>query len=132
MDLTEPIHRKVVGICFIVFSALGLLGLLFYDFFMDFILDMAVTDPDFDPMALGVFDFINKFVWAIGILFLVPRMIVGFGLVNQRRWADVPGLIFAVIGLINFPIGTALGVYAIMVFTSKPKNNGAQPVMRDN
>ena len=132
MDLTEPVHRKVIGIAYIAFSILGLFGLLFYDFFMSFIFDMATMDGDFDQEFLWVFDFINKFVWAIGLLFLVPRIFIGFGLINQRKWADTPALIYAVIGLINIPIGTALGVYAIITLTSKPKSDSDPVIMRDN
>jgi hypothetical protein len=135
MDLTDPIHRKVIGICFIVFSILGIMGLLFYDFFMDFafgfIEEAAIDDPP--PFDLfGLLGFIRSFIWAIGILFFVPRIIIGFGLINRQKWADIPALVFAVIGLINIPIGSLLGVYAILVFTAKPKVQGEQPEIRDN
>lgn len=121
MNLSDPVHKKVVGYSFIIFSVLGLLMLAFYGVFMDYILDMAAYDDDFDPQIFFIFDLIEGFVWAISLLFLVPRLIIGIGLVNLRKWANVPGLIFAIIGLINFPIGTALGVYAILVFTTKNK-----------
>ncbi len=133
MDLTEPIHRKVIGICFIAFSALGLVMMFFYSYFMDFVLDMATRDADFVPEMMWFFDLIEKVVWAIAILFLIPRLIIGFGLVNNSKWADTPGLVFAVIGLLNIPVGTALGVYAIMVFTAKPKEDKTESYLtRDN
>ena len=122
MDFTDPIHRKVIGICFIVLSLLGLAGTLFYSYFMDFVFDLAARDSEFPLELSWIFDFIDKFVWAIAILFLIPRMIVGFGLVNQRKWADTPGIVFGVIGLINIPIGTILGIYAIVTLTAKPKD----------
>ena len=121
MDLSQPIHRKVIGICFIVFSIIGLLLTLFYSYFMDFFLDFAVADDDFPMEMTWLFDFIDKFIWGIAILFLIPRLILGFGLMNQQKWADTPSIIYAVIGLINFPLGTALGVYALMALTAKPK-----------
>lgn len=121
MDFSEPQHKKVIGIIYIVFSALGLIGVIFYDFFMTGILEFASSeDPEVNNM-MWLFDLIASIIWAIAILFLVPRMIVGFGLANGRKWANIPGLVFGVISLINFPLGTLLGIYAILAFTAKPK-----------
>ena len=122
MDFSEAQHKKVIGIIFIIFSALGLLGLLFYDFFVTGMLDFfAEENAEFNEVA-WIFDLITGFVWAIAILFLIPRMIVGVGLAQGKKWANIPGLVFGVISLINFPLGTLLGIYAILVFTAKPKD----------
>lgn len=122
MDFSEPQHKKVIGIIYIVFSALGLLGVLFYDFFMTGILEFASNENPEINNVTSFFNVIGSFIWALAILFLVPRMIVGFGLANGRKWANIPGLVFGVISLINFPLGTLLGIYAILVFTAKPKD----------
>lgn len=119
MNLTDPVHKKVIGIIFIIFSAFGLLCLAFYDQFMDVILGFAQQDADFDPQVMWIFDLISSFLWGIAIIFLIPRIIIGIGLVNQRKWADVPALVYGVISLLNVPIGTLLGVYCILVFTAK-------------
>lgn len=120
MDFSEPQHKKVIGIIYIVFSALGLLGVFVYDYFMTAILEFAAMDDPGVNDAMWVFDLISGFIWAIAILFLIPRMIVGFGLAQGRKWANIPGLVFGVISLINLPLGTLLGIYAILVFTAKP------------
>ncbi|WP_420387127.1 hypothetical protein [Roseivirga sp.] len=119
MNFSDPVHKKVIGVIFIVFSALGLLMLLFYDQFMGFFLGMAQDDPGFDQDALWIFDLISSFLWGIAIIFFIPRIIIGIGLVNQRSWANVPALVYGVISLINIPIGTLLGVYCILTFTAK-------------
>lgn len=121
MNLTDPVHKKVIGVIFIVFSALGLLMLMFYDQLMSVIIGLAQDEPGFDPDAIWVFDLINSFLWGIAIIFLIPRIIIGIGLINQRRWANVPALVYGVFSLINIPIGTLLGIYCILVFTAKSK-----------
>lgn len=106
---------------FIVFSAFWLLGMAFYDQFMDFIINKAMDDPGADPDMFFMFDIISSFFWGITILFFVPRFILGIALVGGQKWANIPSLVYGVISLINFPIGTALGVYCILVFTAKKK-----------
>ena len=119
MNLTDPVHKKVIGIIFIVFSAFGLLCIAFYDQFMEFIIEIAQQDSDYDPNIEWIFELISSIVWGIAIIFFIPRIIIGIGLVNQRKWADIPALVYGVISLVNIPIGTLLGVYCILVFTAK-------------
>ncbi len=121
MNFNESSHKKILGILFIAFSALGLLGLVFYDFFMDFVLNLAAMDNDpMPPEALWIFDFIDSILWAIAILFLIPKIVIGFGLVNGRRWAMMPALVYGIIGIISFPVGTLIGIYSILIYTAKP------------
>ena len=121
MNLTDPVHKKVIGIIFIIFSAFGLLSILFYDQFMDFIIRMAAQDGDMPPEAAWIFDFISSLLWGIALIFFIPRIIIGIGLVNQRKWAEVPALVYGIISLINIPIGTLLGVYCILVLTARKR-----------
>jgi uncharacterized membrane protein len=64
-------------------------------------------------IALGVLTFVTL-LFIVGLLPLA----VGFGLKRQRRWARPLGLSLAVVSLINIPVGTALGIYAIKFFRS--------------
>ncbi len=119
MKLHDPVHKKVIGIMFIVFSAFWLLGMAFYDQFMSFILDKAMEDGNSDPDIFFVFNILDSIFWGITIIFFIPRLILGVALVGNQKWANIPSLIYGVISLLNFPIGTALGVYCILVFTAK-------------
>ena len=64
-------------------------------------------------IALGVLVFVIL-LFVVGLLPLA----VGFGLRKRRRWARPLGLCLAVVSLINIPVGTALGIYAIRFFRS--------------
>ena len=120
MNLTDPSHKKIIGLIYIIFSAFWLLLLVFYDQLMDWVLTMAMRDdPNFDMEAIWIFDIISSIFWGIAIIFLIPRLIIGIGLLSRNKWADIPALVYGVISLLNFPIGTVLGVYAILVFTAK-------------
>lgn len=56
------------------------------------------------------------------ILLLVAGLLplaVGYALKKRKRWARPLGFSLAVISLINIPVGTALGIYAIKFFRSE-------------
>ena len=48
-------------------------------------------------------------------LVALTGIIGGVGLLKRKAWARVVAMIFAVVSLLNIPIGTAFGVYAIWV-----------------
>lgn len=60
-------------------------------------------------------------VIAFAVLLLVVGLLplaVGYGLTKRRRWVKPLGLALAAVSLINIPVGTALGIYAIKFFRS--------------
>lgn len=122
MNLLDPVHKKVIGISFIVFSALWLLPMVFFDQIFDFIQDRAYEESPGDESIFFVLDIISSIFWGITILFFIPRLILGVALVTGQKWANIPSLVYGVISLINFPVGTILGVYCIMVFTAKKED----------
>ena len=122
MDFSESSHKRTLGILFIVFSVLGLFGLYFYDIVVDFIFKLAESNGDPVPTEMTwVFDLINSILWGVAVLFLIPKIIIGVGLMNGRKWANIPSLIYGILGLINFPVGTLVGIYSILIYTAKPK-----------
>ncbi|MFT7057043.1 MAG: hypothetical protein ACJAR3_002689 [Roseivirga sp.] len=67
-------------------------------------------------------ELIGYVFWGIAIVFLIPKIIIGIGLVNQRKWANLPSIVYGIIGLINFPVGTLVGVYSILIYMAKPED----------
>ncbi len=45
----------------------------------------------------------------------VPGLLAGYGLLTRKTWGRVLAVVVAVLGLIHFPIGTAIGIYALWV-----------------
>ena len=58
------------------------------------------------------------FLVLLFVVGLLP-LAVGYGLKKRRRWVKPLGLSLAVVSLINIPVGTALGIYAIKFFRSE-------------
>jgi hypothetical protein len=45
----------------------------------------------------------------------VPAIIAGIGLLSYQPWSRILTIVLSVLGLLNFPIGTVLGVYGLWV-----------------
>ena len=57
---------------------------------------------------------------AIGLLFAalgVPGLLAGYGLLTKKPWARVLAMVVGILSLVNFPVGTAIGLYTLWVLT---------------
>jgi hypothetical protein len=91
-------HVKVLGILNVVFGALGLLGAVVL-----LIIFGGVTGA-----SLVLFT----------VLTSLPAIIIGLGLYRLRPWSRIWGIALAIVSLIAFPFGTALGLYGLWVLFS--------------
>lgn len=103
-------HVKVLGLLYILAGGFGgLAGIVFF-------LLLA------GPSAAAAYGPISGYMisgWMILMLILtIPTIIVGVGLLNLYRWSRSAATIIAILELLNFPIGTALGIYALWVLLS--------------
>ena len=49
----------------------------------------------------------------------LSNIVVGIGLWKFKRWARIAGIILGVLSLVNFPFGTAFGIYALIILFRK-------------
>jgi hypothetical protein len=68
-----------------------------------------------DQTAITVLSIIGLVTAGIMALLAIPGIISGIGLLKYRNWARALGIILAVLNLFNFPVGTAVGLYALIV-----------------
>jgi hypothetical protein len=55
------------------------------------------------------------FVAVLAGLISIPSIIAGWGLSKRKSWARILAIIIALVSLPQVPIGTALGIYAIII-----------------
>ncbi len=103
-------HIKVLAILFI---AMGVIGTIMGLGFMAMMLIGPVVEGD--PKAFLIVGGIGAVFATLIMVTTVPGLFVGYGLLKRFHWARIVAIIFAVFSLINFPVGTALGVYALWV-----------------
>lgn len=123
-------HLSVLGILWIVLSAMRLipglavlaLGHLRFPF-------MLVPIPE------NVRSFLTPFLAAIGLMvsaFAVAGVIAGWGLIARCPWARMLAIVLGCIGLIHFPLGTALGIYTLWVLIPAGADTEYQRLARAN
>ena len=56
---------------------------------------------------------------AIMLILAIPYIACGIGLLKRKRWARILGIVLGAVALIRFPIGTAFGVYALVILFRK-------------
>ena len=66
-----------------------------------------------DATAAGVLAGVSGIVWLVLLVLAVPNLLAGWGLLKRAEWGRVLALVMGALSLLNFPLGTALGAYAI-------------------
>ena len=68
-----------------------------------------------DPEAIAITSMVASIIAVVLIIFSIPDIIAGIGLLKRRPWARILTLILSCVDLIGIPFGTALGVYSLWV-----------------
>ncbi len=105
-------HKRTLGILFLSYAILKIvlftMGIQILSVALEYLADEAEI-----KFAAYVLKYV---VGVIIVLYTIPSMIAGIGLINGKKWALVLAIIMGIISLPVFPLGTAIGVYAIIVF----------------
>lgn len=113
-------HVKVLGWLFLISAIMFGLLALFAPAFLGFL--STVVGRSGDPDA-EVGQFVLGFAGLVaGIMFTVFALlpaICGLGLLSFKPWARVMGIIMSAISLVEFPLGTIVGVYGLWVLFNK-------------
>ena len=103
-------HITLVAALNIGFGALGIILGLFI-----FILLVGIGVVSGDAEATAILSIVGISVGAFLIIFSIPEIIGGIGLLKRRPWSRILMLVVSVFDLLNIPIGTAIGVYTLWV-----------------
>lgn len=104
-------HVRVVGVLYIAVGAISGLAAIFQLLFFGGAPVLAAFLSIYNVVA-------SVWLWA-ALLLIVPSIITGLALIALRDWARGAGIVLAVFQMINLPLGTALGFYALWVLFSE-------------
>ncbi len=68
-----------------------------------------------DPEASGILFIVATGVAGLLGLLAIPGLIAGLGLLAHQSWARILAIVVAILGLLNFPVGTLIGLYTLFV-----------------
>lgn len=68
-----------------------------------------------DREATAILGTVATFIGLLMAALAIPGMIAGYGLLKRKSWGRVLGIIVGIFSLMNFPLGTAIGIYTLYV-----------------
>lgn len=113
-------HTKLLGILWIVYSALNLLIGIVMLFVANTILHIHINQnmngvpPEMPSFLHAILTAVVFFLFAKGAI----GVAAGAGLLQHASWGRILALVLGFLSLLNIPFGTALGVYTIWVLLS--------------
>jgi hypothetical protein len=108
-------HINLIGILWIVMGGLALIiG------FIGFVILFGVSFiPDIEAEAPFILRTIASIAVFLFALIGLPQIIAGIGLIKKKEWGRILTLIVSFISLLSFPLGTALGIYSIIILVKE-------------
>jgi hypothetical protein len=119
-------HIDVISVLWIVSGSLGIL-LGFFTFWLFYGISFI---PDMDWEATQILRVVGIWGGAIIAFFSVPEIIAGVGLIKRKEWGRILALVVSFFNLIWFPLGTALGVYSIIILLNDESVKIFNPKMK--
>lgn len=113
-------HVKVIAVLFIVFGAMGIVLALFSSLIFSAIAAIvgSTHDPD-APLGIAVLGLTGVTFTIVLIVFSIPYIVCGWGMLKLRPWSRILGIVLAAISLVRIPLGTAFGIYALIILFNK-------------
>ena len=116
-------HKKVLGILYVISATLTIAGMVLLKAILSVVFSIALdkADPDDRVIIDMVLSLVQFLPYLIVIFISLPTLIAGIGLLTHQRWAPLLAVIMGCLKLFSFPIGTAIGVYAIWIYSEDHK-----------
>ena len=116
------LHVKILAMFHLVFGVLGLIValavLLIFGAAAGVAGVAAVKEPD-AWIAMPILGIVGSALLLVVLTLSILGIITKLGLLKFRPWARILGIVLSVVGLINFPFGTVLGIYGLWVLLSR-------------
>lgn len=118
-------HVRSLAILNIVAGILGLfvaIAILYFGGGRDGLLNISTTERENGGIPFNSMPFIGLYLLALSIyliLMAAPLTAVGLGLLKWQPWARWVGIAVNGLNILNVPIGSVLGLYALWVLMSE-------------
>jgi hypothetical protein len=112
---------KALGVVWFIYSGLalvtGIMGMAFANAFLSGRFGPWMHGPwgrgPFPPELFG--PAIMHFAWIFLICRVALALAAGWGLMEHAPWGRVVAIVAAILSLLKFPLGTALGIWTLVV-----------------
>ena len=120
--MTPQDHNKVIGIMHLLWGGFNALTMIIFVPFFLILTGIIGSDPHAPPGLPVIFGFFGLLFLILAVLFGIPPLVAGYGMLKRRSWAKVAGSVSACLCALSFPFGTALCVYTFWFLFSEGEN----------
>jgi zinc transporter ZupT len=103
-------HITVLGWLYIVCHALFLIVGGFV-----FLLLTGIGFGSGDAEAVRILPIVGISIGLLLVALPLPGLAAGYGLLTHKPWARILAIVVGVLSLLNFPLGTIIGIYTFLV-----------------
>lgn len=110
-------HIRILAVLFYVLGVIGIIAAIAFFALGAGTAATILSQDDSNEARVGAAwagGCITAIAALVGVL-SIPSIIAGYGLTKRRRWAWMLTVVLAVLSLPQIPIGTAIGVYALII-----------------
>jgi len=105
-------HVPILGWLYVVGHAIFLVIGAFV-----FLLLVGLAPVTGETEAIWILTLVGTTVGLLMAALGLPGVIAGYGLLKRKPWARILAIVVGILNLINFPVGTAIGLYTLWVLT---------------
>ena len=124
LDAPDDVHQHVTVVAWLfvvgnaVFLAIGA-----FLFLLLTGIGLSVDDVEARSILLVVGPAVSMLL----VILAAPGLLAGYGLLRRQSWGRVLAIVVAILGMVNFPLGTAIGAYALWVLFSPAAHEYLRP-----
>jgi uncharacterized membrane protein len=112
--MTAKDHNRLIGLFFLIWGGLQILGLGIAVLVMLGVSGAALSSaPGRDTAPIVAVFGLTIVILILAAVFAIPAIVAGMKMRKEQSSAKTWALVAAILALLNFPLGTALGVYAL-------------------
>lgn len=103
-------HITILGWLYVVgYAAFLLIGAFV------FLLLVGIAPVTGEPEPMWILGVVGTTVGLLLAALGLPGVFAGYGLLTKKPWARVLTIVIGILGLVNFPVGTAIGIYTLWI-----------------
>lgn len=111
--MTSDEHNKTLGILHLAYGGLIVLLLGVASLFARVIFNVMWSEQGRQAPPDALLLLVTVSVLMVSLLFFLPALIAGYGLLKRKNWARTAGIVAAILMALNIPFGTALAFYSL-------------------
>lgn len=116
------VHLRILGILYV---CMGVISVLASAYFAYAIYGAGAGSFSPDVQRVLIEAGYGTFLLALLLFASVGTLLTGYALLKMHKFARVLARVFAILGLLDFPLGTMLGVYTLWVLSRHAESDHA-------